>query len=65
VRTLIARRRTGHGSGLGVTHWVVERPVAWAHRFRRLSLRYERLDLIHETFLIIGCILICWNFPKA
>jgi hypothetical protein len=41
---------------------VVERTIAWAHRFRRLKIRYERLDYIHEAFLIIGCVLICWNF---
>ena len=62
VRTAIARRRTEHGSGLGLTRWVVERTIAWAHRFRRLSIRYERLDYIHEAFLTIGCIMICWNF---
>lgn len=62
MRTLLARRCTKHGSGLGVTRWVVERTIAWAHRFRRLNIRYERLDYIHEAFLTIGCIMICWNF---
>jgi len=28
-----------HGSGLGVFRWVVERTLAWLHRFRRLALR--------------------------
>jgi hypothetical protein len=27
-----------HGSGLGVFRWVVERTLAWLHRFRRLAL---------------------------
>jgi hypothetical protein len=31
-----------HGSGLGVFRWVVERTLAWLHRFRHLALRYER-----------------------
>jgi hypothetical protein len=30
-----------HGSGLGVFRWVVERTLAWLHRFRRLALRCE------------------------
>jgi transposase len=62
IRTSIARRRTALGSGLGVTRWVVERTIAWAHRFRRLNIRYERLAYMHEAFLTIGCIMICWNF---
>jgi transposase len=57
----IARRRAGHGSGLGKTRWVVERTIAWLHWFRRLRIRYERLPSIHEAFLKIGCSLICWR----
>jgi transposase len=64
IRSLLARRKTEHGSGLGKTRWVVERTLAWLHRFRRLKIRYERLPNIHEAFLSIGCALICWNFLK-
>ena len=39
-----------HGSGLGVFRWVVERTLAWLHRFRRLALRYERRADVHEAF---------------
>ena len=42
IRTQLAKRRTDHGSGLGRTRWVVERTLAWLHRFRRLAVRYER-----------------------
>lgn len=55
---LIAKRGTEHGSGLGKTRWVVERTIAWLHQFRRLRVRWERLAIIHEAFLVIGCILI-------
>jgi transposase len=65
IEPVLARRRTGHGSGLGVTRWVVERTLAWLHQFRRLRLRCERLAEVHEAFLSIGCILICWNFIRA
>jgi transposase len=62
---VLARRRTPHGSGLGVCRWVVERTIAWLHRFRRLTVRYERRADVHEAFLTLGCILICWNYLKA
>jgi len=59
---VLAKRGTAHGSGLGRTRWVVERTLAWLHRYRRLHVRYERLVQVHHAFLQIGCILICWNF---
>ena len=62
IRTQIARRHTEHGSGLGVTRWVVERTIAWLHQFRRLRVRYERRPDIHEAFLKLGCDIICWRF---
>ena len=45
------QRGTPHGSGLGRTRWVVERTLAWLHRFRRLAVRYERRPCVHEAFL--------------
>ncbi len=59
---VLAKRRTAHGSGLGKTRWVVERSIAWLHQFRRLKMRYERLDFVHEAFLSIACSMICWKF---
>ena len=64
IDTQLAKRRTPHGSGLGRTRWVVERTLAWLHRFRRLNMRYERRACVHEAFLRLGCSLICWNFLK-
>jgi hypothetical protein len=40
----------------------VERSLAWLAQNRRLTIRYERRDDIHEAFLILGCIVICLNF---
>ena len=65
IRPVLARRKTPHGSGLGKTRWVVERTLAWLHRFRRLNIRYERRPMIHQAFLSLGCALICWNFLKS
>jgi transposase len=61
ILPILARRRTVHGSGLGIFRWVVERTFAWLHQFRRLRVRDERRADIHEAFLTIGCSLICWN----
>jgi transposase len=61
ITPLIARRQTGHGSGLGCDRWVVERTFAWLHNRRRLLVRTDRLDDIHGGFLAIACCLICWR----
>jgi transposase len=37
----------------------VERTIAWLRQCRRLRVRYERRDDIHEAFLAIACRLIC------
>jgi len=65
IQPVLARRRTENGSGLGIHRWVVERTQSWLHQFRRLRIRYERRDDIHEAFLTIGCILICHNCLKG
>jgi transposase len=56
IKTQLAKRRTPHGSGLGRTRWVVERTLTWLHRFRRLSLRYER------PFLCARSVFDAWVF---
>jgi transposase len=61
IEPVIAKRRTEHGSGLGIHRWVVERTLAWLHQYRRLRIRYERRAEIHEAFLSIGCSLICFR----
>src|SRR5438874_1757915 len=62
IATQLAKRRQPHGSGLGRTWWVIERTLAWLHRFRRLAARYKRRPCIHEAFLTLGCALICWYY---
>jgi transposase len=65
IRSLLAKRGRDHGSRLGRTRWVVERTIAWLHRFRRLAVRYERRASVHEAFLTIGCALVCWYYLRA
>lgn len=57
----LARRNTEHGSGLGVYRYVVEQTLALLHQFRRLRVRYDRRDDVHEAFLSLGCSVICWR----
>lgn len=59
VASSIAKRHTGHGSGLGRVRWVVERTFAWLHGFRRLLVRFDRLASVHEAFLRLACALVC------
>ena len=61
TKPLIAKRNTEHGSGLGKFRYVVEAAFDWLFNQRRLRVRYEKRDDIHEAFLIIGCFLICWR----
>ena len=54
-----ARRRTPHGSGLGVYRWVVERTASWLHSFRRLRLRTDRNGQVQDAFVALASALIC------
>ncbi len=64
IQPHIARRGTGHGSGFGVYRWVAEQAIALLHWFRRLRIRWEIRDDIHEAFLSITCSIICWRRLK-
>ena len=61
IRTRIARRGQPHGSGLGVFRWVVERTIAWYHGMKRLRIRWERRDDIHEAFLGLATCIITYR----
>ena len=43
---------------------VVESPFAWLNHQRRLRVRYEKRDDIHEAFLTLACAMTCWNRIK-
>ncbi|MGW1784588.1 IS5 family transposase [Streptomyces sp. NPDC002143] len=58
IRPVIAKRGQPHGTGLGIFRYVVERTIAWLHGFRRLRIRWERRDDIHEDFLGLAVCLI-------
>jgi transposase len=46
IKSVIAKRRTEHGGGLGKFRWVVERTHPWLD-FRRLRIRFDRRADIH------------------
>jgi transposase len=61
IKPHLAKRRREHGSGLGVYRWVVERTISWFHAFRRLRVRYDRREDIHQGFLKLTASLICFH----
>jgi IS5 family transposase len=61
IGTRIARRGQPHGSGLGTIRWVVERTIAWYHGMKRLRIRWERRDDIHEALLGLATCIICYR----
>ncbi|MBB4924761.1 hypothetical protein FHR34_003754 [Kitasatospora kifunensis] len=40
---------------------MVEQSFALLHWFRRLRIRWEIRDDIHEAFLSLACSIICWR----
>jgi hypothetical protein len=54
TKALIAKRYTKNGSGPGKFRYVVEAASDWLFNQRRLRVRYEKRDDIHQAFLIIG-----------
>ena len=62
IKARIARRGIDSSERLGRHRWVVERTLAWLSKYRRLTIRYERRDDIHEAFLRLGCSLVCLNY---
>ena len=53
IKPEIARRQTGHGSGLGRARWVVERTFAWLHQHKRL-LRMACRGLVGNATARLG-----------
>ncbi|CAM5667906.1 hypothetical protein SGLAM104S_06765 [Streptomyces glaucescens] len=64
-RPVIAERGQPHGTGPGTFRWVVERTISWLHGFRRLRIRWERRDDIHEAFLGLPVCLITHRHVRS
>jgi transposase len=61
ITPMIARRSQPHGSGLGVYRWVAEQAFVLLHWFRRLRIRWEVRDDLHEAFLKLACAIVCFR----
>ena len=61
IATAIARRGEPHGSGLGIFRYVAEQTIALLHQFRHLRTRFDKRDDVHESFMTMGCAMICWR----
>jgi IS5 family transposase len=64
IKHRIARKGVDGADRLGRHRWVVERTHAWLARYRRLTIRYERLVAMHRALLYLGCALICLNYLR-
>ena len=62
VEPKLAKRRTEHGSGLGVFRWVVERTNSWLHGFRKLRFVTEKTKEMQLAFFNLALALICFRF---
>ena len=61
IQHRIARKGIDAKHRLVRHRWKVERTLAWLARYRRLTIRYERVVAMHEAFLHLACALVCWN----
>jgi len=63
IRVRIARKGIESSDRLGRHRWVIDRTLAWLHRYRRLTIRDERQADLHQAFLTLDldCALICFN----
>ena len=41
--------------------WAVERCHRWLNQFRKLTIRYEKLQRSYEGLLQLACAMICWR----
>ncbi len=57
----IARRGVESSVRLGRYRWVVERTISWQQGFRRLRVRDEKRDDIHEALVYLANAMICWG----
>lgn len=57
----IARRGVESSMRLGRHRWVVERTISWQQGFRRLRVRDEKRDDIHEALVHLANAMICWG----
>ena len=58
----IPKRGEPQDSSLGATRWPIERTLSWIKQFRRLRIRWDRLEKVHQAFHDIANSLITWRY---
>jgi transposase len=61
IRSRIARRGMESSARLGRQRWKVERALSWLSCFRRLQVRWDRDDGRWFAFVLVACVLTCFN----
>ncbi|MFE4869912.1 transposase [Streptomyces sp. NPDC056682] len=64
IMPVISRKGAPNVKGRGKLRYVVEKTFALLHQFKRLAVRWERRRELHDSFVSLGCILICWRRLK-
>ncbi|WP_437202016.1 transposase [Planctomicrobium sp. SH664] len=65
IKAFIPKRGQVQNSTLGATRWPIERTISWLKQFRRVRIRGDRLDEVHQAFHDIANSLIAWRFLPA
>jgi transposase len=61
IRSRIARRGVESSVRLGRHRWKVERSLAWLSCWRRLQLRWDRDSGRWFAFVLLACVVVCFN----
>jgi transposase len=64
VKHRIARKGVESTTKLGRHRWIVERTLPRLDRYRRLTIRYERLVAVCRGLLHLACCLIRWSYVR-
>jgi hypothetical protein len=60
VEPHIGRRKGPPRADRRRDRYVVEQTIAAVHQNRRLKVRYEKRADIHQAFLTLACVKVCW-----
>jgi transposase len=61
ITARIARRGIESSTRLGRHRWRVERALSWLSCYRRLAVRWDRGSERFFAFVLLACVLVCFN----
>jgi len=59
--TPLIPHRGDSNRGLGKARWFVERTISWFRQFRRLRIRWDRSEVMHQAFTSLAATVICYR----